>query len=154
MGKERNSFLRLLDGLSNSIQNALGGNKSYSDVLNARADALGDGPEHTLAYYENLMVDPLEGLSESDLRQINQWMKDSENLELNAGDAELTNRDKADIQKWMKRSQNLPLELEESKGLLDGLASVWDDVCSRWYMFGLENYEKRERAAKAAKLNR
>lgn len=152
MSEGRNGLLRLLDGLYESAQDALGlRNKSYSDVLNQKADALGDGPEHTLAYYENLQEDPMKGLSESDLRQINEWMKASENLSSDAGTVELTNRDKADIQRWMKRSENLPLELEGSKGILDGLASAWDDLCGRWYMSDLENLERRERAAKAAK---
>ena len=154
MSEERNVIRRVLDGLYASVQNALdNSSKSFEEVLNAKADALGDGPEHTLAYYENLKVDPLKGLSSKDLNQIELWMETSENLRVDGIDT-LTDRDKADIERWMQRSENLPLELESTSGILDSFVEAWDDLCSRKYMRDLETLEKRERAAKAAKRNR
>jgi len=155
MSEERNVIRRVLDGLYASVQNALdNSSKSFEEVLKAKADALGNGPEHTLAYYENLQVDPLRGLSSRDFNQIELWMKASENLSVDDGIDTLSDRDKADIERWMQRSENLPLELESTSGILDSFVEAWDDLCGRKYMRDLETLEKRERAAKAAKRNR
>jgi hypothetical protein len=156
MSGESNGSKGVLNGLYESVQGFWESqNSSYSDDLNAKAYALTDGPEHTLAYYESLSEDPLKDLSKADKAQIETWMKASENLPADAGDIKLSARDTAQINSWMKKSANLPLEVEASRGLLESLGDVWDTLWGNKYMRDLERHEHRlrMRAAAVAKAN-
>lgn len=154
MSKDKNAFQRFLDMVYGSIRDMTDTrNGSYGDVLMAKADALGDAPEHTLAYYDNLQEDPTANLSERERNQIDKWMKESENL-LSNDFVILTNQDRQDIAHWMSVSEHLPLEISKSRGIMESLLDYWDLMWGRKYLKNLESLEARERAAKAAKQNK
>jgi len=139
----RGSFRGLMDSVYSRydrfVTNSSG---SYSEELNSRADALGDGSEHTLAYYEGLKTDPMAGLSQSDMADIERWMTASESLP-DTVEEEVSASDQKLIDRWMERSENLDVDMTEPVGFLSRISAAWNSMFEARYERKLREFESR-----------
>jgi hypothetical protein len=111
----------------------------YGTKLNKIADEMEDHPMHTLAYYEELVEDPMKDLSRADLEDIKVWMYKSENILLTSDEPSLSKRDLRDIKRWMDNSEDLSVDSEPDQNIFGAISERWDDFCGARYIKGLNN---------------
>ena len=148
------TFVDRLYGLAASFIASF--NVSYSDDLVARAEAMEDSPEHTLAYYENNSTDPLANLSDKELVLINKWMDVADSLPDESDESEEISMGRYQlwlIRRWTERSEHLSVETDEQTGIISWISGLYDDACGKRYMRKLSRYEEELRKREAAKNN-
>jgi len=123
---------------------------TFEQKINAKADKLGDGPEHTLEFYKTYAPESSKTLTSRDLAHIENWMRKSENLKsegLNVVCTEIPLNlfDKMCIDNWMYKSRKLRVDESLPLSLISQISTAWTNLIGVHYMNKLIAFERVEK---------